>query len=74
MSPFPPVVREEQSQAAISTQAEPDTTAGPLMLDLKLAIDVNQRTSPTSPTCRLRSKLKCSHQEFLISLSVKPRS
>ena len=43
------------------------------MLDRELAIDLNQPT-PTSPTCRLRSKLKCSHQEFLISLSVKPRS
>ena len=31
-------------------------------------------TQPTSPTCRLRSRLKCCHQEFLISLSVKPRS
>jgi len=31
-------------------------------------------TQPTSPTCRLRTKLKCCHQEFLISLSVKPRS
>ena len=71
MSPSPPVVRENKVKQQYQPQAEPDTTAGPMTLDPRLTIDLNQ---PTSPTCRLRSKLKCSHQEFLISLSVKPRS
>lgn len=94
-------VREEQSQAAISTQGERRPSSrmvnfGDNLLRIEhrcvhhqiveLSVIENcrknldarqmptQPTSPISPTCRLRSKLKCSHQEFLISLSVKPRS